>query len=185
LTWTTANEVNNLGFRVERKAKDDEAYVLVADYRSAPELGSAGTDAVGSDYQYLDVTVPVAGEYTYRLKQVDLDGTVSLIATDLVVMVAAPTPDTYELSQNYPNPFNPTTKIAFSLPNSEKVTIEIFNITGRLVKKLVDNRSYDAGHYTISWDATNQHNSSVATGMYYYVFKAGKFKAVRKMVFIK
>jgi hypothetical protein len=185
LTWTTANEVNNLGFRVERKAKDDEAYALVADYRSAPELGSAGTDAVGSDYQYLDATVPVAGEYTYRLKQVDLDGTVSLIATDLVVMVAAPTPDTYELSQNYPNPFNPTTKIAFSLPNSEKVTIEIFNITGRLVKKLVDNRSYDAGHYTISWDATNQHNSSVATGMYYYVFKAGKFKAVRKMVFIK
>jgi predicted GH43/DUF377 family glycosyl hydrolase len=85
----------------------------------------------------------------------------------------------YSLKQNYPNPFNPTTKIVFSIPKSEFVTLKVYNILGEEVVTLV-NKKQPAGSYEVEWDA-----SGFASGVYYCQLKAGDFKHVKKMVLIK
>ncbi|MEK6565228.1 MAG: T9SS type A sorting domain-containing protein, partial [Bacteroidota bacterium] len=85
----------------------------------------------------------------------DVEGTVVEIPTE------------YRLEQNYPNPFNPTTKIAFSIPKTEHVTIAVFNILGQKVATVVD-RNFDAGTFTVSWNARNDGGVPLATGVYLY-----------------
>jgi hypothetical protein len=93
-------------------------------------------------------------------------------------------PDGYSLSQNYPNPFNPTTQFDFSLPSTEHVTVEIYNINGQKVRTLVD-QTYGPGTYTIEWDATSDNGQPVASGVYLYRFTAGDVTQTRKMSFVK
>lgn len=93
-------------------------------------------------------------------------------------------PDGYSLSQNYPNPFNPTTSIDYSLPTSQHVTIEVFNINGRKVKTLVD-EVVGAGSHTVTWNATSDDGSRVASGIYLYRFIAGDAVQTNKMTLLK
>ncbi len=93
-------------------------------------------------------------------------------------------PEGYTLSQNYPNPFNPTTTISYSLPKSEHVTIDIYNINGQVVRSLVD-QVMSAGTHTIEWDATSDGGTKVATGMYLYRFNAGDISETKKMTLMK
>lgn len=88
-------------------------------------------------------------------------------------------PQEFNLSQNYPNPFNPTTVIGFSLPQAERVQLEVFNIAGQRVALLID-RELSAGQHQLRFDA-----SSLASGMYIYRIRAGEFSAVRKMSLIR
>jgi hypothetical protein len=88
---------------------------------------------------------------------------------------------TYELDQNYPNPFNPTTTIEYSIPTQAEVTLKVFDIQGREVVTLVDNKTEKAGKHTINFDA-----SRYATGIYFYQLTTNKNQAlVKKMMFIK
>ncbi|MCH8486614.1 MAG: phospholipase D-like domain-containing protein [Candidatus Cyclonatronum sp.] len=85
------------------------------------------------------------------------------------------------LSQNYPNPFNPTTNLSFELPNQEQVTINVYDITGRVVATLVRNESMSAGRHTVSFDA-----SRLASGVYLYSMQLGSGQQfTRKMTLIK
>jgi len=93
-------------------------------------------------------------------------------------------PEGYSLSQNYPNPFNPTTQFDFSLPKSEQVRIDIFNVNGQKVRTLVDG-AYPAGSHTVTWDATSDNGDPVATGVYLYRLTAGEVTQTKKMSFIK
>jgi hypothetical protein len=88
-------------------------------------------------------------------------------------------PFRFGLFQNYPNPFNPSTTIEFMLPISEKVKLDIFNITGQKVETLVDQRM-KAGEHSIEFDAKN-----LASGVYFYQIQAGLFRDVKKMIVIK
>jgi uncharacterized delta-60 repeat protein len=88
-------------------------------------------------------------------------------------------PANYSLSQNYPNPFNPTTRIHYSLPQSDQVSLEIYNSLGQEVAKLVDERK-QAGEYDVHWDAAN-----LPSGVYVYRLRAGKFTEVRKMLLLR
>ncbi|MDD5362106.1 MAG: T9SS type A sorting domain-containing protein [Ignavibacteria bacterium] len=88
-------------------------------------------------------------------------------------------PKTYKLSQNYPNPFNPSTTIAYSLPKDSKVSLKIYDITGREVKSLV-NDIKPAGYYSISFNG-----SELSSGVYFYKIEAGNFVQVKRMVLIK
>jgi photosystem II stability/assembly factor-like uncharacterized protein len=88
-------------------------------------------------------------------------------------------PKQYQLSQNYPNPFNPTTNIEFDLPKYGFVTLEIFDVNGRSIDKLV-NTNMNAGHYQIKWDATN-----FASGVYFYKIVVDNFKDVKRMLLLK
>ena len=85
----------------------------------------------------------------------------------------------YALSQNYPNPFNPTTNIEFSLKKAGHTTLTIYTITGQKVATLID-KNMKAGKFKVTVDA-----SKLASGMYFYQIKSGKFSAVRKMLLMK
>ena len=85
----------------------------------------------------------------------------------------------YSIDQNYPNPFNPSTKIKFSIPQSEHVVINVFNIQGELIESLVD-RIMEAGNYQIKFDG-----SRLASGMYIYRIQAGTFMETNKMTLMK
>ncbi len=93
-------------------------------------------------------------------------------------------PNDYSLSQNYPNPFNPSTTIRFGLPMSENVQLKIYDILGREIRSLVNER-FDAGAYTIQWDGKNSNGRNVATGMYIYQIRAGQFVQTKKMLLMK
>lgn len=93
-------------------------------------------------------------------------------------------PKQYNLSQNYPNPFNPETIIDFELPEMNNVSIEIYTITGQLVRRLV-NESKPSGFHSVVWDGTNDAGVKVSSGIYIYRMTAGSFSQIRKMVFLK
>lgn len=88
-------------------------------------------------------------------------------------------PSEYSLSQNYPNPFNPDTKIDFSLPVSSKVTIKVFDITGKFVTELVNN-NFEAGTHSVKFSG-----SSLSSGIYFYTISAGNFTMTKKMILNK
>jgi len=88
-------------------------------------------------------------------------------------------PQKYLLEQNYPNPFNPSTKIKYSIPNNEFVTLKIYNILGSEVTTLV-NQKQASGNYEVSFDA-----SDLTSGIYFYQISSGKFNQVRKMMLVK
>jgi hypothetical protein len=87
--------------------------------------------------------------------------------------------ESYNLSDAYPNPFNPETTIKFSLPQKEKVTLEIFDITGRLTKTLL-NSQLDKGTYSIKFNGER-----LASGIYFYRLSAGNFRVTKKLILVK
>ena len=93
-------------------------------------------------------------------------------------------PVQYTLHQNYPNPFNPITQISYNLPENELVTISIYDMSGRLIRTLV-NSSQAAGYKSIQWNATNNRNEPVSAGLYLYTIQAGEFRQTKKMVLLK
>ena len=95
-------------------------------------------------------------------------------------------PAVYALGQNYPNPFNPTTTIRYDLPEAGHVVLNVFNISGQLVRTLVDDW-IEAGHHRAEWDGRDEHDREVAAGIYLYrlVIEKDKLSMVRRMVFLK
>jgi hypothetical protein len=88
-------------------------------------------------------------------------------------------PVEYRLMQNYPNPFNPLTTIEYQLPKASKVELSVYNITGQLIKTLV-NEYHNAGHYSVTWNA-----SGMASGLYFYRIIAGEYINTKKCLVIK
>jgi hypothetical protein len=167
LKWTTATETNNQGFEIQRKSS--------ADFETLGFVNGNGTTTQSQSYSFSDNEVG-GGTYSYRLKQVDFNGTFSY-SNEIEVDVASPL--TFSLSQNYPNPFNPTTKINYSIPFDSKVTISVYTVTGELVAELV-NENVVAGSHSVDFNGSN-----LASGMYIYKMAAGNFTQTNKMILLK
>jgi hypothetical protein len=174
LNWMTVSEMNNSGFNVERKSEESESW------NDLGFVNGNGTTNEAKNYSFTDRGLN-SGAYSYRLKQVDYNGNFEYFNLSNEVNIGVP--DKYDLSQNYPNPFNPTTKINFDLPFDSKVTMKIFDITGREIKTLV-NEVHEAGYYTVTFDA-----GSIASGVYFYrIIAEGnsqQYVMTKKMVVIK
>ena len=93
-------------------------------------------------------------------------------------------PKVFALHQNYPNPFNPKTIIQYDLPKSSNVKIVIYDIIGRMIKNLVNNRQ-SAGFKSIQWDATNNYGNKVSAGVYIYSIETENFSKNKKMILLK
>jgi len=117
----------------------------------------------------------------YRLKQVDFNGNFEYF--NLANEVNVGVPGKFALGQNYPNPFNPTTKINYELAADSKVSIKIYDMTGREMYNLV-NEVKPAGYYTAEFDGAN-----FASGVYFYMINAEggnqSFVKTMKMVLVK
>ncbi len=93
-------------------------------------------------------------------------------------------PTVFALKPNHPNPFNPATTISYDLPQAVEVKLEIFDVLGRRVRTLVQQRQ-PAGRYTITWNGRNEQGRQVASGVFIYKLSAGDFVQSRRMAFVR
>ena len=174
LNWATSSETNNSGFDIER------SLVGTTEWTKAGSVTGNGTTTEAKNYSFTERVN--TGKYSYRLKQIDFNGNFEYFNLSSEITVGVP--DAYKLSQNYPNPFNPSTKIDYDLPYDGKVSILLYDISGREVANLV-NEVKTAGYYTATFNGAN-----LASGMYFYRINAtgtgnNNFISTKKMVLIK
>jgi hypothetical protein len=93
-------------------------------------------------------------------------------------------PGSFLLFQNYPNPFNQGTKIRYAISEDGPTTLKIYNLTGRLVRELV-NETQSQGSHEIVWDGKDTRGQVVASGIYFYQLKSGRQATVRRMVLLQ
>jgi hypothetical protein len=126
--------------------------------------------------------------YYYKLAAVDIHGNVSgyaLLSPDNLTGDETPrAPAASFLAQNFPNPFNPTTRIVFGLAAPADVSLRIFDVSGRLVRVLVES-ARPAGNYSELWDGRDSGGRAVASGIYFYRLEAGAFRETRKMALLR
>ena len=176
LKWTTATEINNRGFEIQRKVFSPQSAVGNFDFERVGFVQGIGTSTHAKEYSYVDA-ISKYGKYLYRLKQIDFDGKVTY--SEEVSVEAGSKPENFVLEQNYPNPFNPTTFIKFSLPQASKVNLSIYNSLGELVNVLAFGE-YEAGVYERVFDA-----SGLASGIYIYILRTENVVLKQKMVLMK
>ncbi|MBK9332016.1 MAG: T9SS type A sorting domain-containing protein [Ignavibacteria bacterium] len=168
--WTTASELNNSGFDIERKSLNTDAWTKVGN------VTGNGTTELPQSYSFTDRNL-ASGKYNYRLKQIDFNGNFEYFNLSSEVNIGIPSK--YALSQNYPNPFNPSTSINYEIPFDGNVSLKIFDISGKEVVTLV-NEVKTAGYYSYKFNASN-----LSSGVYYYTISANDFTATRKMMLVK
>lgn len=181
LEWKTASETNNYGFIVER-----DTVRLRHEFVEVPgsfTIGQ-GTTLVPHTYTFVDRNV-TSGRWTYRLKQIDLDGTahvyepriVDLTTTAAGERMAMPT--AISLGQNYPNPFNPSTTIRYGLPGRSHVALVVFNTLGQRVSTLVQGEQ-DGGYHEVTFDA-----ATLQSGVYFYRLQAGSYVETKRLLLVR
>lgn len=182
LRWATATEVDNYGFEVQRSAFSNQR---TANWETIGFVEGHGNSNSPKEYTFTDeITAP--GKYSYRLKQIDTDGSFEYSNT-VTVNAGEIIPEKFELSQNYPNPFNPVTKIQYSIPaviaseakQSVNATLKVYDIIGREVAVLV-NESKEAGVYEVEFDATK-----LSSGLYFYSLSAAGKTITKKMMLLR
>jgi hypothetical protein len=99
--------------------------------------------------------------------------------------ISSQVPKNYNLDNAYPNPFNPSTTIRFSIPKNEKVRLEVYDITGKLVKSLIDSEYLNAGTYESKWNGINNRGENVSSGIYIARLTTSNFIKSIKLNFIK
>jgi photosystem II stability/assembly factor-like uncharacterized protein len=167
LNWSTATEVNNHGFEIQRE-KDNSGWSTIG-FKEGQ-----GTSSEPEAYSYTDRDLP-SGKYLYRLKQVDFDGSYKYSKT----VIIETKPLDFSLAQNYPNPFNPVTTIKYQIPQKSLVTLKVYNVLGKEVSTLV-NEVKPEGVYHVEFNGID-----LPSGIYFCKIQAGTFTLVRKMILLK
>ncbi len=190
LEWVTFSEINNLGFELWRAEDEPVNFQRLDSYEVNPDLQGAGNSSTTHKYEYVDKTVEPGRVYYYQLWDVSYDGVreagpiLKVSMGDNNYLVA----NRVDLKQNYPNPFNPTTQISFEIfrkdGNSQFTTLDIYDIMGRRVRRLVQG-NLAPGSYNYLWDGTNDFGQKVGSGTYFYLLKVGNTVVSRKMQLIK
>ena len=173
LSWKTGSEQNNKGFEIERKT-------INGSWNDVGFVNGKGNSNTEQSYNFENKDI-CSGSYNYRLKQTDYNGNYKYFNLNGPVSIG--TPSKYAVSQNYPNPFNPVTKIDYEVASDSKVKISIFDISGRELQTLLNDRK-SAGYYSLIFNAGN-----LSSGTYFYRVIADegkqKFAETKKMILLK
>ena len=173
LDWSTATEVNNYGFDVERSNASN-------DWQKIGFVAGSGNSNSPKNYSFVDY--PSGGSsFSYRLKQIDVGGSFKYYDAVSVKLSALSSP---QLLQNNPNPFNPSTAIKFYVPDVSNVTIKIYDILGREVKTLLDEQT-GAGYHVVYWNGRDSRGKEVSSGIYLYMLRTDNFIDTKKMNLLK
>ena len=151
--------------------------VLQANFNNSTPPALCYIDDVGS-YASNEIAINWNAPLVYVLGFFNGEGITSVEDQEINSM-----PENFELEQNFPNPFNPSTKIRYSISNSTKVTLKIFDILGKEVTTLVD-QEQSFGTYEVNFDSKNK-LSPVPSGIYLYTLSAGNFFDSKKMLLLK
>ncbi|HER42929.1 MAG TPA: T9SS type A sorting domain-containing protein [Candidatus Eisenbacteria bacterium] len=170
-------------------ASDDFSHYTL--YRSAlPDIepGPGNIIYQGADAEYFDDEWRWDNIFYYLVSAFDIHGNESGLAylgPEAITGSETPeAPAASYLAQNAPNPFNPLTTISFGLSDRGRVTLSVYDVTGRLVRVLID-EDRAAGRYRETWDGRGAHGVTVASGVYFYRLRAGTFSETRKMILIR
>jgi hypothetical protein len=170
LDWSTASETNNLRFEIEKK-------IAAGEFEAIGTVAGAGTTTIPQTYSFLDNAIG-AGSITYRLKQIDMDGTYAY-SDPLTIQIGAAEPS-FTLLQNYPNPFNPNTTIAFSVASGGWTELKVYNAVGELVQTLFAQYAEAVTEYRSTFSG-----AGLPSGVYTYTLRReGSFTA-KQMMLIK
>ena len=168
IQWTTRSEILTHGYYVLRADNPD------GDYRQISSLiRGAGTSTQEHEYSFCDHRVTGGKTYWYKLEQIDIDGTIQTYGPVKVKVLPEieqsekTTPGGLELFQSYPNPFNPGTTITIDLTDTRGIytTISIFDITGKLIRRLY--QGWMNGFYRFNWQGDDAEGVAVPSGVYF------------------
>jgi hypothetical protein len=170
LSWTASNAGENVDFEITRSEVGG---------RNPVRLDPQAISRRGSYFESTDDSAPPGKSYDYRL-EVLVDGR-PLSSMQTRIMTPAPK---LVLYQNQPNPFSGVTDIAFSLDKNDRVRLSVYDITGRLIRTLVD-KPLEAGWHSESWDGLDTSGKPVASGIYIYLLKTTGKTISRKAVLMR
>ena len=173
LVWKTRSEKGTVGFDILRSRSKTGTFEVITPQLIAPQSGGS--------YNFTDEKVQAGERWYYKLRELDSHGLMTELGQ---VEIEIALPKEIALRQNYPNPFNPTTTIRFELPAAQPVTIAIFNMTGQLVRTLVDG-DYPAGIHNVLWDAHDDAGQPAPSGIYYFRMSADGFSDTKKLLLLK
>ncbi len=182
VNWATASEIDNYGFYVERKGASDPSFVQLAGSFQAGH----GTSLNAYSYSFTDGTAIAGVAYQYRIKQVDLNGTVHysepVAVTNGTTAVGTPggIAKEFTLKQNYPNPFNPSTMIEFTVKQNGMASLRVFNALGQEVATLFSGNAEAGNLYAFRFDAAR-----FSTGIYFARLESGQDVRMMKMTLLK
>lgn len=178
LHWLTLSEINNYGFFIQRRSPPQMEFETLTN----SFVPGHGTTLEPHEYEFIDSNA-YGNTWFYRLKQVDLNGSIHYsdpLRVDMITSVSGnDTPIGFALLRNYPNPFNSSTVINFQLPSSTPVSLRIYDFLGREVAVLL-NDVEETGTHEVVWDAT-----SLSSGVYVCRLKAGLSWSTLKLVLIR
>jgi hypothetical protein len=169
VSWSTATELNNFGFEIE-KSYDGVVFTTEA------FVNGKGTSTDLTHYSHF-MELNKNGAVSVRLKQIDLDGSVSYSRVETVEFGLLPT--TVMLFDNYPNPFNPSTTISYALPEATDITLSVYNTLGELVKVL-DSGFKPEGNHKMEFEA-----SELPSGVYLLTLYSPIGNSVKKINLLK
>jgi hypothetical protein len=167
IRWTLSEIDENVTFRV---SKTSGAAAAIVDYDPYIEHD-------GLAFTYLDHDVEPGETYSYLVEYTDDAGWIMLFDTGRIVVPDA----SLALYPNFPNPFNPSTRITYSVPEQGHVSLKIYDVTGRLVRTIVE-ESKAPGMYTADWNGLNDQGRNAATGTYFCRLVTAKQAVTRKLL---
>ena len=167
---------------------DDFEYFILERSTNIEFTEDINSEALITNY-FEDDDLEYDTEYFYRLYYVSGGDNseysdILSVTLDWMSVEGDQLPKTYALHQNYPNPFNPITTLRYGLPEDAMVNITIYDMMGRVVSNLVNNKKY-GGYKSVKWNATNNQGEPVTAGVYLYKIQAGDFVDTRKMILLK
>ncbi|MFP4681126.1 MAG: autotransporter-associated beta strand repeat-containing protein [Chitinispirillaceae bacterium] len=210
LMWRTESESENLGFHIYRRVKPAylDSLAKVADTSQTDQAlnfykqrkishedsswvrinkkvipgAESGVSHGPKDYEHIDRGVYNHLLYEYMLVAVDFSSVNDTIAF-AEAMPAAGIPRVYKLRHNYPNPFRTMTTIRFELPVKTRVRLDIYDLKGRLIRRVVrSDRVFKPGSHKVLWDGRDERGRAVASGHYFYRIVTPGFVKTRRMV---
>jgi hypothetical protein len=173
LTWDPSNDEDFDYFRVYRGTSAD----------FTPEPGNLVQATV--DPNWLD-GVSQGWQYYYKITAIDFSGNESDAASAGSASGAdiTETPQAFALHQNLPNPFNPVTTIGFDIPEKASVKLSIYDVSGRLIRTLVD-QEMEPGRKSIRWNGKDTEGREIASGVYFYRLETPTFNQSKKMILLR
>ncbi len=182
LKWATESELENQGFRIDRRESGEETWKMIGDFTKHPELEGQGSTSSRTDYKFIDKYAKPGVTYDYRLTDIPYSPTYksnAIILEDVQLQIKK-----FILHENYPNPFNPSTRIAYELPSNTDVQMRIVDVRGRLVQSWTF-QEQEAGYHETVWAGTDQNGKKVSAGLYMLTVQSGSHTENRKMLFLK
>jgi len=177
LSWVVASELNNSYFEIDREQPD------VSPWEQVGTVNGRGTAPSAASYAYIDPAPTAGATYDYRLLAVAEDGFREVVGHASVTMGSANTDPAlvtgFKLQGNYPNPFNPSTMIRFDVAEAMPLTLDIYDVTGRLTTTLASG-VFAAGPHEVMFDA-----AAYPSGVYFARLASESQKQMFKMMLMK